>query len=61
MPRPLQIITHVIQARYYVEVLKNIFLKASPPGYLLSEIAFLTAFGLVVFAVALRKFHKKIG
>ena len=61
MPRPLQIITHLIQARYYVEVLKNIFLKASPPGYLLSEIVFLTAFALVVFAVALRKFHKKIG
>jgi ABC-2 type transport system permease protein len=61
MPRPLQIITHVVQARYYVEVLKNIFLKASPPSYLLNELAFLTAFALIVFAVALRKFSKRIG
>lgn len=61
MPWPLQAITHVVQARYYVEVLKNIFLKASPPGYLLNELGFLTAFALIVFAVALRKFKKRIG
>jgi ABC-2 type transport system permease protein len=61
MPRPLQAITHVVQARYYVEVLKNIFLKASPPQYLLGELAFLVAFAVIVFAVALRKFEKKIG
>lgn len=61
MPRFLQIITHVVQARYYVEVLKNIFLKASPPSYMLNELAFLTVFALIVFAVALRKFHKRIG
>ncbi|HSN38886.1 MAG TPA: ABC transporter permease [Burkholderiales bacterium] len=61
MPRPLQIVTHVVQARYYVEVLKNIFLKASPPVYLLNELVFLTIFALIVFAVALRKFRKKIG
>jgi len=61
MPRALQVVTHVVQARYYVEVLKNIFLKASPPAYLLGELTFLTAFALIVFAVALRKFEKKIG
>jgi ABC-2 type transport system permease protein len=61
MPRPLQAITHVVQARYYVEVLKNIFLKASPPHYLAGELAFLSAFAVIVFAVALRKFEKKIG
>lgn len=61
MPRALQLVTHVVQARYYVEVLKNIFLKASPPTYLAGELAFLAAFALIVFAVALRKFRKKIG
>jgi ABC-2 type transport system permease protein len=60
MPRPLQVITHVVQARYYVAVLKNIFLKASPPHYLLTELAFLSAFALIVFAVALGKFRKRI-
>lgn len=61
MPRALQIITHLVQARYYVEALKGIFLKASPPGYLLNEIAFLAAFAIAVFALALGMFHKKIG
>lgn len=61
MPRALQIVTHVVQARYYVEALKGIFLKASPPGYLLNEIAFLAAFAIAVFALALGMFHKKIG
>lgn len=60
MPRPLQVVTHVVQARYYVEVLKNIFLKASPAAYLMSEIAFLAVFALIVFALALRKFAKKL-
>jgi ABC-2 type transport system permease protein len=60
MPRLLQLVTHVVQARYYVEVLKNIFLKASPPWFLLNELAFLGLFAVVVFAVALRKFKKKL-
>lgn len=60
MPRPLQVVTHVVQARYYVAVLKNIFLKASPPYYLAAELAFLSAFALIVFAVALGKFRKRI-
>jgi len=61
MPRPLQIVTHVVQARYYVAALKNIFLKAGPPAYLANELAFLSAFALIVFAVALRKFRKQLG
>lgn len=61
MPRALQIVTHVVQARYFVEVLKSIFLKASPPSHLLAELAFLAAFALAVFALALRKFQKRVG
>jgi ABC-type multidrug transport system, permease component len=61
MPRPLQIVTHVVQARYYVAALKDIFLKASPPAHLVNELAFLAAFAVIVFAVALRKFRKRIG
>lgn len=61
MPRALQVVTHVVQARYFVEALKSIFLKASPPSHLLSELAFLAAFALVVFGLALRMFRKRIG
>jgi ABC-2 type transport system permease protein len=60
MPRFLQVVTHVVQARYFVEVLKNIFLKASPPAYVADDLIFLGLFAGVVFAVALGKFRKKL-
>ncbi len=60
MPRALQVVTHVVQARYFVEVLKNIFLKASPPAFVADDLIFLALFAVVVFAVALGKFRKKL-
>jgi ABC-2 type transport system permease protein len=60
MPRFLQVVTHVVQARYFVEVLKNIFLKASPPAFVAGDLIFLGLFAVVVFAVALGKFRKKL-
>ncbi|HUW26375.1 MAG TPA: ABC transporter permease [Gallionella sp.] len=60
MPRFLQAITHVVQARYFVEVLKNIFLKASPPSFVAGDLIFLGLFAMVVFAIALGKFRKKL-
>lgn len=61
MPYPLQVITHAVQARYFVAVLKAVFLKASPPGYLLAELLFLALFAAVVLGMAIRRFRKKIG
>lgn len=60
MPRFLQAVTHVVQARYFVEVLKNIFLKASPPSFVADDLLFLGLFAVVVFSVALGKFRKKL-
>ena len=60
MPRFLQVVTHVVQARYFVEVLKNIFLKASPPSFVAGDLIFLGLFAVVVFAIALGKFRKKL-
>jgi len=60
MPRFLQAVTHVVQARYFVEVLKNIFLKASPPSFVADDLLFLGLFAVVVFSVALGKFKKKL-
>lgn len=60
MPRFLQAVTHVVQARYFVEVLKNIFLKASPPSFVADDLLFLGLFAAVVFSVALGKFKKKL-
>ncbi|HJW44044.1 MAG TPA: ABC transporter permease [Geothrix sp.] len=60
MPRFLQVATHVVQSRYFVDVLKAIFLKASPPRFVAEDLAFLGLFAGVVFVAALRKFKKKL-
>ncbi|MBZ0072455.1 MAG: ABC transporter permease [Gammaproteobacteria bacterium] len=60
MPPALQWVTHAVQARYYVAILKDVFLKASPPTYLINEVLFLTVFAIVVLGLALFKFKKRI-
>lgn len=60
MPTPLQILTRIIPARYFVTVLKGIFLKGNPLRILITDAVFLLIFGLIVFAVANRKFRKKM-
>ena len=60
MPRPLQIITHFIPAKYFVTILKGIFLKGSPLKLLLLETTVLSVFGLLVFVLANKKLKKRI-
>jgi len=60
MPPPLQAATHIIPARYFVTILKGIFLKGSTLGLILTESALLFAYGLVVFIIANRLFKKRI-
>jgi ABC-2 type transport system permease protein len=61
MTRPLQVITHIIPARYFVAILKGLFLKGSTVRFLYAEALFLLVFGIVTFAVANRKFKKRLG
>lgn len=60
MPRPLQIITHVIPARYFIAILKGIYLKGVGLETLWREALLLTVFGTVVLAAAIRKFKMKV-
>jgi ABC-2 type transport system permease protein len=60
MPRPLQLITYIIPARYFVTISKGIFLKGSSLDMLALESLLLTVFAAVVFAAAIRKFKKRI-
>ena len=61
MTRPLQVITHVIPARYFVAILKGLFLKGSTVRVLSTEVLFLLVFGILTFAAANRKFSKRLG
>ncbi|TWJ13869.1 ABC transporter permease [Geobacter argillaceus] len=60
MPPLLQAFTHVIPARYFVTILRGIYLKGVGLRVLAGEVAFLGLFGLLVFLVAVRKFRKRI-
>lgn len=60
MPPPLKAITYIIPAKYFVTIIKGIFLKGSPLKILLTESLLLVVYGLVVFVMANRKFKKRI-
>jgi ABC-2 type transport system permease protein len=60
MPGPLQIITYFVPARYFVTILKEIFLKGSSMKFLIWETALLTIYGAAVFLLAVKKFKKRI-
>jgi ABC-2 type transport system permease protein len=60
MPTVLQWITYLVPAKYFVTLLKGIYLKGVGPRVLWAEGIFLVVFGLVMFVLANRKFKKKL-
>jgi ABC-2 type transport system permease protein len=60
MPGWLQAITHVVTARYFVTILKGIFLKGVGLDVLWGEVAFLAVFALVVVTACHRAFRKQL-
>lgn len=60
MPPVLQVFTYIVPARYFVSVLKGVFLKGIGLEALLPEVLFLSLYAAVVFAIANKKFRKRI-
>ena len=60
MPLPLQWITRIFPARYYVTLLKKIFLKGTPAAMLFADLLPLAGFAAVLALVATRSFHKRL-
>ena len=60
MPRPIQLITYLIPARYFVALLKGIYLKGIGLEILALEAVLLTAFGAAMVLVANVKFKKRL-
>jgi ABC-2 type transport system permease protein len=60
MPVPIQIITHVVPARYFVTIVRGIFLKGIGLKILWGEVLFLVAFAIIVFWAAERKMRQKL-
>ncbi|MDY0145305.1 MAG: ABC transporter permease [Kiritimatiellia bacterium] len=60
MPPPIQLLTYLIPARYFVALLKGIYLKGIGLEILAAEAGLLALFGAVVMTVAIVKFKKKV-
>jgi ABC-2 type transport system permease protein len=60
MPAPLRLFTYAVPARYFVSILKGIFLKGTGLRVLAFEVALLSLYGVVVFILACKKFKKRI-
>lgn len=60
MPTVIRAITHVVPARYYVSLLKDIFLKGSPLVDLSEELLALAIFAFLVGGLATVSFKKRL-
>ena len=60
MPPVIQLVSRIIPARYFVTILKGIFLKGVGVQILWAEILALILYGLLVFLFAVRKMRAKV-
>ena len=60
MPAPIQAVTYLVYARYYVTILKSIFLKGSGIADLAVPIGLLALYALVIAFFAVRAFRKTL-
>jgi len=60
MPAPVQVITHIVPARYFVALLKAVFLKGVTIWTIGADVAFLTLYALAVFIAVTRQLQRKL-
>lgn len=60
MPQAIQAVTYLVPARYYIVVLRELFLKAGKMDVLWDETLFLLAFAALMFSLAVTRFKKKV-
>ena len=60
MPPFIQDVTYLIYSRYYVTIIKSIFLKGTGIPELLTPILFLVVYALAVVVLAARAFRKRL-
>lgn len=60
MPVPVQVITFIVPARYFVALVKGIFLRGVGVSVLWPDILFLATFAVVVLSLAIRRTRKTL-
>ncbi|HEY1221117.1 MAG: ABC transporter permease [Bryobacteraceae bacterium] len=59
MPKVIQVLSVVVPARYFVSILKSLFLKGVGMSVIWDQMVFLAIFGTFVFILAARKLSKQ--
>jgi ABC-2 type transport system permease protein len=60
MPKAIQVITRAVPARYFVTILKGVFLKGVGLNVLWGELGFLALYAAIVFLLATRTLKQKL-
>ncbi len=60
MPKAIQAVTYLVPARYYIIILRELFLKAGGLRIMWDEATFLFLFAFLMFLLAMRRFTKKV-
>ena len=60
MPWALQVLTLVVPARYFIEILRDIYLKGLGLESFWLETLYIMVFGIAMIALAARRFRKKL-
>jgi ABC-2 type transport system permease protein len=60
MPVVVQWITRVLPGRYYVEILRNVFLKGTEIRFMAGNLIALAVIALALITLATRSFHKRL-
>jgi len=60
MPAALQVITIVVPARYFIEILRDIYLKGLGLESFWRETLYILAFGIAMISLAAHRFRKKL-
>jgi len=60
MPAVIQVITYIVPARYFIEIIKGLFLKGTALRLLWVNFALLCVYGTAMFFFAARKLRQKV-
>jgi ABC-2 type transport system permease protein len=60
MPAVIQAVTIVVPARYFIEILRDIYLKGLGIEYFWREVLFIMVFGFAMLTLAAARFQKRL-
>lgn len=60
MPPAVRTVTYLVPARYYIVILRELFLKGGGISVIWDEAVFLFVFGTIMLLIAIRRFRKRV-